>query len=154
MDNIAGIWLERLSIVVELLSFFLAAPEILEEKRLKSIERWLVQKIAQGAPGMITYISMLLAIAMALGVLGIVLELLHTSPDMVLPPFAQVAIPIFVLLCMLFGAVLGNLVTSKVLIPRLQRLAEDERGRRRWLVLGAILFVASKSMQLSATFLL
>ncbi len=90
--------------------------------------------------------------AVAVGILGIVLELFHISPDTVLPFIAQVALPVFFLASVVFGAMLGGLVTRKVLIPRLQRLADDEKGRRRWLVAGGTLFVVAKMMQFSATF--
>jgi hypothetical protein len=152
MDSAAMLWLERAIIGIEFISFLLVTPEILEEERLKAIERWLIRKIEHGAPSIITYISIVLALALALAILGIVFEIFHVSLDAVLPPFAQVALPLFFLLSMASGAMLGKSVTRKVLIPRLQKLAYDKNVRHRWCMAGGALFVVAKFVQLFATF--
>jgi MFS family permease len=138
---------------MEFVSFFLAAPEILEEKRLKAIERWLVQKVEGGAPGVIGYICMFLGMVVAAGILDVVAAVFRISTTTPLPLLGGIAVAILFLSGLLFGGTLGDQVSRKMLIPRLHRLAEDPQGRRRWLVLGAVLFLVAKLLQFFATFI-
>jgi MFS family permease len=144
-------WLERLSILLELVSFFLATPEILGEKRLKAIEGWLVQKVESGAPVVIGYICTFLGMVVAAGILDVVSAVFRISTTTPLPVLGGIAVAILFLSGLLFGGTLGDLVSRRMLIPRLHRLVEDPQGRRRWLVLGAALFFIARVLQFFAT---
>lgn len=135
--------LNLLGIVLEFLSFWFAAPEILGEERLRAIERRVEQGI-RASPVLLFAVAVMLYVvfvgwAMWAGMVGAV-------------PLAT------------FWAALGALVGAAVILflqgvaekiapPLLRILADDTRRRQRSLAVGAVLFVFAFLCQCTAAVL-
>ncbi len=158
-------WLNRMGLIIQFLSFWLAAPEILGEERLRRLQ----SRIASGVnllPSLSVEVTMggLAVIAVMLGIwLDTILSPILPEPNSAvrwsgLPsrPYLLVMVVIAFTALNLAAFWVGRKVSAEVkekIVPRLlDSLAKNERVRQRSLVLGAALFTAGFLMQLVATF--
>ena len=140
-------WVNRVGIVLEFLSFWFAAPDILGEERLRALER----RVERG----------IRALPFAIGAVAAALVVVMLQEDrwvMVLtarglnPFLAKMVVEL--LLGLAAGVPAGYLtsvVRDKVARPFLRILADDRYIRRRSLAVGAVLFVVGLLSQLIAT---
>jgi len=139
-------WVNRVGIVLEFLSFWFAAPEILGEGRLRALE----QRVEQG-------IRVLPWVA--LGVMGAVGMILQVVFALIAKSWSRrtanvacvVAMVATFWYCMRMATVVGKL-RLKVVPSLLHVLADEESIRQRSLAVGAVLFVVGFLLQLIATF--
>jgi hypothetical protein len=131
-------WGNRVGIVLEFLSFWFAAPEILGEGRLRKLERGL-------EVGVRLLSVMVWVTAALLGLLVGVMVVVATG-EMVTASAAIIVV---------FGLTVvawGLKWEDKVISPLLRVLADYEHIRQRSLAAGAVLFVVGFLLQLIATF--
>ena len=132
-------WVNRVGIVLEFLSFWFAAPEILGEERLRKLERR-VEK------GVIVLPEVLFVVGVAVMFLIIIPLTLNERISWSVATLMIVVVSVLVLLLL-------PLAMQGVVIPPLLRiLADDERIRQRSLAVGAVLFVVGILLELIATF--
>jgi hypothetical protein len=152
-------WVNRGGIMLEFLSFWFAAPEILGEERLRALERKVERgiRVLSNRPRWMT-LGVAVAVGMVLVRLGDpMIRCIESAVSAVASRVVgKVAgdILVFVL-----GAVLGWVwqalmpkLQDRVLSPLLKILADDERIRQRSLAVGAVLFVVGFLLQFVATF--
>jgi len=151
-------WVNRVGIMLESLAFWLAAPEILGEERLRALEG----RVEQG----LRNLPLMLAIAA-------VIALAWVSSMVTAAPFALITLVLSwrehwlrilwaaleVAGALALVMVAARLMLSgawaledKVVRPLLRLLADDERIRGRSLAVGAVLFVVGFLLQLIGTF--
>jgi hypothetical protein len=140
--------LTRIGIFLEFVSFWFAAPELLGETRLKAMEdavesflrrHKLDQTVTRG-----TYLAG--SVAILLSIAGLMLGYL-------LPPRFRVAS--VDIMAELFGAAIilfAMAILSLAARRLLPVMADDQEIRRRYLAIGAGLFVLGTVLQLLATF--
>ena len=141
-------WVNRVGIVLEFLSFWFAAPEILGEERLRALER----RIEQGLR--------VLPSVVALGLTGVVvasvvMALGRAAVEGVVTWVIAVMVVAWVVVLVMKGTkfeIVAIVLENKIVLPLLRVLADDERIRQRSLAVGAVLFVVGFSLQLVATF--
>jgi len=132
-------WVNRVGIVLEFLSFWFAAPEILGEERLRKLERR-VEK------GVIVLPEVLFVVGVAVMFLIIIPLTLNERISWSVATLMIVVVSVLVLLLL-------PLAMQGVVIPPLLRiLADDERIRQRSRAVGAVLFVVGILLELIATF--
>ncbi len=148
-------WVNRFSILLELLSFFLAAPEIVTElrndkgawllvleKRVELVIKVVIWALPAGAT------LFLLITPVGSYTLGATITRLDRSDVIVVILTSLItSVPM---------AILANLIRETIISPRLERLArflaDDRYVRLRALWFGVLFFIVSKVMQLVATF--
>ena len=136
-------WVNRVGIVLEFLSFWFAAPEILGEERLRALER----RVERGISLLAVAMAMIAGLAGMMGLVG--LTAVTIMGEEAMADWGWVA---GIALMAGIGMWLAIMYEQKAL-PRLLRvLADDTRIRRRSLAMGAVLFVVGFLLQLVATF--
>jgi hypothetical protein len=151
--------LNLLGIVLEFLSFWFAAPEILGERRLRAIERRL-EKGIEKSPLTLLWVAMVAALAlmwvvtMAMCWVTLRLMLVGMTPVDVLANVLAVVVMALLPMCVLSAALTVAIkLQEKVVPPLLRVLADDERIRQRSLVVGAVLFMIAFLCQFTAALL-
>ena len=140
-------WVNRVGIVLEFLSFWLAAPEILGEERLKALERRLEKEIKQ-LPDLLAVLVAALAGMLA----AVVLMLVVAGEVTPVAAVAGVVLMVVAAVATAAAAVVANKLQEKIAAPALRVLADDKRIRQRSLAVGGVLFVVGFLLQLIATF--
>jgi hypothetical protein len=129
--------LNLLGVVLEFLSFWFAAPEILGEERLRALERGLEKGMKQ--------LPNALGIVVAQAVLAPLAEAPLAGMAVVVAAVAVAA--------MAAGVAVADKSQEKVVAPVLRVLADDERIRQRALMVGAVLFMIAFLCQCTAALL-
>jgi hypothetical protein len=143
-------WVNRVGILLEFLSFWLAAPEILGEERLRALERRIEQ-----ATGVLLWALLLVATGVLLiGALGlaagmVIMRFRTELWDRLLVYRRAVGMTVW---WGALGASLGLALEIVVTRTVLRMMADDARIRQRSLAVGAVLFVVGFLLQLIATF--
>ncbi|MGA9350232.1 MAG: hypothetical protein WBW48_15725 [Anaerolineae bacterium] len=157
-------WVNRVGIVLEFLSFWLAAPEILGEERLRKLEWWAEQGIR--AVGCVAPLVMALGTVMLLSMKDLWIRGAQTVTHFVEAIVQRVGVALsagtlrilatvlmlasWVLLLWILGKLLEKFYDAVSFLLRI--LADDARVRQRSLAVGAVLFVVGFLLQFIATF--
>ena len=136
--------LNLLGIVLEFLSFWFAAPEILGEERLRAMERGL-EKGIKLLPAVVGARWTVLAVGM---VVTVMVQVAMEEPRNLLGLTALTAVAVGTGM-----AVVTITLKEKVVEPVLRVLADDERIRQRSLAVGAVLFMVAFLFQFTAALL-
>jgi hypothetical protein len=152
-------WVNRVGIVLEFLSFWLAAPEILGEERLKKLERRVERGIRVLSARMM-WVIFLATVMIYMAVMRFGGPTIRCMESAVASVTSRVLARIVVAAVWgVLGFVAGmagvqatNKLRATVVQPLLRVLADNERIRQRSLAAGAVLFVVGFLLQLVATF--
>jgi hypothetical protein len=125
-------WIMQIGMTLEFLSFWFAAPEILGEKRLKKYEDILEASLKT---------SRFYGILLAFLILVLIPTVYFYFSDYGVWPLAITSGLLLIMIIFIW-------IASKLL----PILADDTRIRRRWIAIGAILFIAGFLLQMAATF--
>jgi hypothetical protein len=137
-------WVNRVGIVLEFLSFWFAAPEILGEERLRAVEQG-VEKGIGLLPAVVGSRWTVFALGMVAGVLVSLRAVTEGLwEDLGLLGITAAAVGT--------GMAVVTITLEKVVEPVLRVLADDQRIRQRSLAVGTVLFVVGFLLQLIATF--
>lgn len=144
------LWINRIGMLMDFLAFWFAAPELLGERRLKAMEKIVVES----AKGCYFSLGCLMPIILWFLIIPWVDELLRPLRG---APTSKVLITGLILtsLALLLWWILSNL--SFTLVKRAMRavvhfFSDDSRTRRRALSIGAAFFVIGFILQLISTF--
>ena len=151
--------LNLLGVMLEFLSFWFAAPEILGEERLKALEQGLEKGIKQ-FPLTLLWVAMLAALALMLVIMAAMVWVTVTLVlmDVMLVDALSMVLAVGLMALLLMGVLPAALAVATTLqekvIPHvLRKLANDQRIRQRWLAVGATLFVMAFLCQFFAILL-
>jgi hypothetical protein len=137
-------WVNRVGMLLEFLSLWLAAPELLGEERLKAwgrqLERWLQVIVVMLWFLLFAFLWAAVSDAMPDEVVAAMPTITFT-----------VATAILSVVCAL-PLILSIEMNRKVIRPLQKRLTDDGRVRSRCLALGALLFMLGFLLRLVATF--
>jgi hypothetical protein len=136
-------WLNRISLILGFLSFWLVAPEFIGERRLKSWETALASGLLK--------MPLILRIVSALCVLiGAALYGIEWVSSAVFSHPLNLAIPAWFAVPFYISIFLN--ITEPLTPWAVKKLANDSNVRQRSFFVGAILFTISCVMQFAATF--
>ena len=147
-------WVNRVGVVLEFLSFWLAAPEILGEARLRALERR-VEDVVRVFPAVVTGVFVMVWLLTAIWRVRFDTELLMGwrvggIRSGVIYTASLILTLISIYLLTLYPT--RRVLTENIVRPLLLKLADDQRIRQRSLAVGAVLFVVGFLLQLLATF--
>jgi len=142
---------DRVGLILNFLSFWLAAPEILGEDRLRII----VKVFEDSAKGITRFVNFLIFIVVLMVVascfLFALIYILSSTIDKSVISWIGGAITIIIFLGTAFLLADGLDRLNELTEGVFKRLADDSKIRQRSLVVGAILFVLGNILQLLAT---
>jgi hypothetical protein len=146
MDQNLAVWLTRIGILFELLSFWFAAPELLGEKRLRAIEMRLEKPLWHWRRLSLMKRTDLLFLLGGLTVFtfGMFLGKLPWPLPIVIPGLLG-------LLVIIVGTI-AEIVMTTLATYLLHQMINDENIRQRSLLAGAVLFVLGTILQFLGTF--
>jgi hypothetical protein len=146
MDAQTALWLNRLGLLLDLLAFFFAAPELLGGRRLLAVE-----DVYQRGMRLLPPLALLTALTALAAFLGAVFwKVSSRTWDVV---WAASVVTITAVLLTLLGIVGLRLLgrAASIVVVRLQQTEGADVGQR-FLTFGAFLFVLGMALQLVATF--
>ena len=150
------IWMNRVGIILNFISFWFAAPEILGEERLRKIEASFEKVVKAGSTCLVVFLFVTL-IPLFVIMLFFLMPALITG-IMMLFTGSSLWAGIKTLLAVIgFWLGVALLVQVVNLVPELTErflnmLADNQRIRQRALILGALLFVLGNILQFVATY--
>jgi len=149
------VWLNRIGLILNFLAFWFSVPELIGEKRLIAWERKIESSIERSIESVkiaIFIIGWILFLTysiwnlvknwqnlVSLGIIGLIAMFL-----------ARASNELIALIATILGAVMD--IYERLIRGVLKYLADDETVRRRYLWLGALLFVLGTILQFIATF--
>ena len=143
-------WLNRVGLLLNFISFWLVAPEVLGEHRLKMIRQVFVVGLKS-----IPVFFYIVAASLFYSILAIVsiVPLWMFYPQLLENKFVGFSIMILATLLGAFLSLkLSSLLKDKFIKPILNKLADDEKLRRRLLLFGTLMFTLGFLCQMLATF--
>ena len=155
IDHEWVVMFNRVGLILNFLSFWFIAPEILGEERLRRIDRWfesVVKGIVETTGCLTTFIGMVVLGSIGYGLLfyGLV-----SNPPSIMEGCVEI-VAIFIIVVIIAALVEGGLkklyqrVTSFAELA-LRRLADNSKTRQRSMILGAVIFVVGTIFQLLGT---
>lgn len=147
-------WVNRVGILLEFLSFWLAAPEILGEERLRKLERR-VEDMVRVLPVVVTGVFVTLWLLTAIWRVETDIELQMGWRVGGIRTGVIYTVSLILTLISIYFLTrypTRRVLTENVVRPLLLQLANDQPIRQRSLVVGAVLFVVGFLLQLIATF--
>lgn len=133
------VWMDRIGLVFQFLSFWLVAPELMGEERLKSLSR-----------GLANFFSTTLFLLISFGVIALAWTLAFREG---IHWFHRVSLALLFSSVVLLPKLLLYTRFKKVWLPALVRhLSDDEGFRRGLLLVGGALLTIGVTLQLLATF--
>jgi hypothetical protein len=138
-------WLGRIGMLLSFLFFWLAAPGVLGERKLRRLYEVGLKSI----PNIVCFIIanffyILFAIVM--------IALLEPSKIEVKPPFREFIVIGLYLIAMLIGWIISQKIHDRLIMPFIEKLANSQKMRSQFLIMGGLLFTLGFIMQFLSTF--
>lgn len=157
-------WLNRIGIILNFLSFWFVAPDIIGEARLKAWERNLEKAIGEIGPGCLGCSGFAAGCLLSITVFTVFIfiafqimarYLLDSEVGVMKSLFVFATIFASGVVCLwqfVRGQEVNEAIISEFIRSVLQRLANEDRIRHRSLLLGIAMFIIGNVLQFVATF--